>query len=486
MRYDAVILGAGPDGLAAAARLARAGLKTIVLERTAAPGGLCTTREFHPGFRASLYMDEVPPIPVGVFWSLDIARHGAIFGAPPAQALLGDAGVKVIAERAFAPVGDRVRARIARELSRTDAEADALPPLRRWFSLPRPFRIAALESWESQSLQEALADCPADVAAAMTARALSGRVGDPSLRGTALHLLAPGAGTSGTLAGGVGALSEALAAAAREAGAEFSFETDVTGIQLEKERIRAVTVADGAAIETGAILSTLDLKRTILSLCQWSELPAPVVKRAADFRMQGSTARVLLALDALPEGGDPRLLRSVIHAAHSAEERARATAAWRQKIIPEQPPVSIRVVSATDPRLAPLGKASVTVTFGCIPHRLFDGDWTAERRDTLRAHVNALLDAAFPGAKDKVVGATVMVPPDFEEALGVTDGDLFGGEIAADQMFAHRAWPEWPRTPVGGLYLAGPSSAIGPVATAASGWIAAKALVVDSRAGRLA
>jgi phytoene dehydrogenase-like protein len=154
--------------------------------------------------------------------------------------------------------------------------------------------------------------------------------------------------------------------------------------------------------------------------------------------------------------------------------------------VPEQPPASVRIVSAVDPRLAPHGKAAVTVTLSGIPSRLFDGSWTAERREALRHKALALMASVLPGSGEHVLASELILPPDIEEALGLTDGDLAGGEIAADQMFANRAWAQWPRTPIDGLYLAGPSSPVGPSSTAAAGWIAAKALIADHRAGRLA
>jgi phytoene dehydrogenase-like protein len=289
------------------------------------------------------------------------------------------------------------------------------------------------------------------------------------------------------VAGGLGTLGEALAAGARDAGAEIVCGLEATGIQRANDRIAAVTLADGSQIETGAVLSTFDLKRTILSLFAWSEIPRPVVDRAAHYRMAGGTGRLLVALDVVPVplGDTEAAGRSVIHTAFMPEEHAAAHASWRALVLPERPPASIRIVSAVDPRLAPHGKAAVTVTLSGIPGRLFDGSWTAERREALRQKALALMDSVLPGSGEHVLASELLVPPDIEESLGVSDGDLAGGEIAADQMFANRAWAEWPRTPIDGLYLGGPSTPVAPSATAAAGWIAAKALIADHRAGRL-
>jgi phytoene dehydrogenase-like protein len=488
VRYDAAILGAGPDGLAAAARLARAGLKIIVIERAVQPGGLCLTREFHPGFRASPFADELPSIPVGIFWSLDLARRGAIFAPPLRDAIMTDGGIAVADASIFASVLERAQVRISDELNHWDLESERVPTRRnrilRWLTPPRR---PPLDEWSRSSLMDVLRDGSPLEIAALVARVLTGKAVDPYLRGTALHLLAPGLSGSGVVAGGLGALGEALNAAAREAGAEISCGLEATGILRAKERIRAVTLADGTQIETGAVLSTLDPKRTILSLFSWSDLPKATVNRAAQYRMAGGTARVLVALDAIPGalGLTEAVGRAVVHTARSAEEHAAAHASWRAHVVPEQPPASVRIVSAADPRLAPHGKASVTVTLSGIPGRLFDGSWTGERREALRQKALVLMDSVLPGSGEHVLASELLVPPDIEEALGVTGGDLAGGEIAADQMFANRAGAEWPRTPIDGLYLAGPSSPVGPGATAAAGWIAAKALIADHRAGRL-
>jgi phytoene dehydrogenase-like protein len=129
----------------------------------------------------------------------------------------------------------------------------------------------------------------------------------------------------------------------------------------------------------------------------------------------------------------------------------------------------------------------LTATLSAIPFRLFDSAWTREKRDVLRDRALTAAESVLPGITARVIAAEVITPSDMEAALGATDGDLWGGEIAADQMFAFRSWADMrgSRTPVRGLYLAGPSSAAGPMGTCASGWNAARALLADLRAGRL-
>ena len=490
MRYDACVIGAGADGLAAAVTLAKAGLKTIVIERADRTGGRCTTREFHPGFRASPFCDELAPIPATLFWSLDLARRGAIF-VPVSPALIGADGAPVHgSHHAHALLAEATQFRRA-ALSHA-ASVAASPPQRRSFfsSRPNPNPWPG-EAWSERSLAELLAERvpDADEATCLMAAALCGRAADSSLTGSALHLLAPGAGGSGVPMGGLGTLAAVLEAAAREAGTEIACGLEVTDIRRKHGRAVGAGLTDGNEIEAAAVISTLDLKRTFLSLFQWNDLPAPLVKQAAGFRMGGGTARVLVALEAAPRL-PPELGRRLHFVSAGARERAAALASCRMGTIPQAPPAALRLASAADPRLAPIGAATLTVTLGSIPFRLFDGAWTNEKRNLLRDRALAAADAVMPGAHAHVLACQVIAPPDFEEALGASEGDLWGGELAPDQMFAMRPFadddfPPSPRSPIDGLYLAGPSSSAGPFGTCVSGAIAASAVISDFRTGRL-
>jgi len=477
LRYDACVIGAGADGLAAAATLAKAGLKTIVVERGERPGGRLVLREFHPGFHASPFCDVLAPIPAEIFWSLDLARKGVVPSSASTSLAMWPDRSHVL--RWPSPEQSLLRqaARLAEETRlRAGRDAESIP--RRPLFAPAP----APAPWPGDDwLTAALTDKVArevgdpDAAAHVMALALQGRAADPFLRGSALHLLAHGG--SGLVTRG---LAGALADAAREAGAEIVCNAEAIDIRQARDRVCAIGLADGSQIETRAALSTLDLKRTFLSLFHWDALPKPVARRVAAFRMAGSTARLLLALDRLP-GLDAASMRAPIHVAPDPAVMAEATAAWRSGVVPQHPPLSFRIVSASDPGLAPASHAVMTATLGCIPFRLFDGAWTREKRDLLRDRALAAIESVLPGTMARIVAAELIVPPDIEEALGATDGDLWGGEIAADQMFGFRPGFDIaaPRTPLAGLYLAGPSSPAGPLATCGAGTIAARAMIAD-------
>jgi len=485
VRYDAAIIGAGADGLAAAATLAKSGMKVVVLERAEQPGGRLLTREFHPGFRASPFCDELPAIPADIFWSLDLGRRGAVFVPSTISRAVWPDRENVLR------LGDqpllRSQGTLAAAALRRAQTEECPPPKRSPFfgAKPAPDPWPG-EEWATLSLHEICASGGQDddIAAHLAARALTGRAAHPDHVGSALHMLAPGEARSGIVMGGLHKLAEALATAAADAGAEISCGLEVAEIQRTGSRASGIALAGGTQIFARAVISTLDLKRTFLSLFPWSALPAETSRRVANFRMGGGTARILLALAKTPAAEN---LLGAVYAAPDIAMFGASYAAWRSGVMPDNPPATLRVVSATDPSLAPIGSASMTITLGYIPARLFDGAWTHQKREFLLEKALSAAESVFPGLRADVLGAEIITPTDIEEALGLTDGDLGGGENAADQMFRFRPWLDIasPRTPFTGVYLAGPSSAAAPFGTCAPGVIAARALIADLRAGRL-
>jgi phytoene dehydrogenase-like protein len=305
--------------------------------------------------------------------------------------------------------------------------------------------------------------------------ALSGRTADPLTTGSALHLLASDGG--GMPMGGLETFARALETAARVSGAEISLGLDVADIRLRSGRATGLHLADGTEIEARAVISTLDLRRTFFSLFAWKDLPKSVEQRVSRFRYSAGGARLLLAMDVPPALGAD-FAQGPIHIAPGVDALARAHDAWRNNVVPDEPPLMLRLVSASDPRLSPDGKAVLTATLGCIPRTLFDGAWTNEKRNALRDRTLAQIDMALPGVAANVIGSELLVPPDIEEQLGITDGDLDGGEISPDQMFGFRGFDEYPgsRTPIAGLYLGGVSPAFG---TCVAGVAAARAVMAD-------
>jgi phytoene dehydrogenase-like protein len=479
VRYDAAIIGAGANGLAAAAALGRAGLKAIVIERAAICGGRAATREFHPGFRASPFCDELAPIPDETFRALDLARHGAILlPASSSLALWPDRRREALFWTGPSPLHEEARRRLD-AIARRATEDAAQVPQRSWFRAPAARLPWPGGDWSPRALadlaEEWIGD--GDARGHAIAAAASSRAVDPFVAGSALHLLCPRDG--GVAMGGLATLAGALEKAARAAGAEIALGLEAADVRLKGGRAKSVTLADGTEIEARAVISTLDLKRSFFSLFVWKDLPKEVAARVTALRHAAGSARLLIALDAPP--GVPA---GPIQVEPDAKALAAAFAAWGAGTVPERPPLTLRLVSADDPGLAPIGKATMTASLGAIPHALFDGAWTHEKRVALRDRALARIEAALPGLAARVLGVELIVPPDIEEALGASEGDLDGGEIAPDQMLARRGFEGLPggRTPVAGFYVLG---RLAPHAAAAPGVMAARAVIADLEAGRL-
>jgi phytoene dehydrogenase-like protein len=503
-RFDAAIIGGGPEGLVAAITLARAGFSVIIVEKQNAPGGRATTREFHPGFRVSPYTDELPAIPSRLYRKLNLARHGAILAPSPASVLISESGtslffadaarsartVPAAARSGFLAFREEVET-LRRAVEERVFSLDAPAP-RRWYSRSRGGRSAPwpIESWARASLRDVLrARIPDSLLRLhLAADAVSGRAVSPFLAGTALHALAPGVGLSGSTAGGLGRLGRALVEVATQAGVVIRCDAEVTEIGVKRGRATGILVGS-EDIDARAFLSTLDVKRTMLGLIASSELPASVVKRVGHFRMAGQGARVLFALDAAPDFALAREIPDAasgpIHVLGSMKALTAAHELWRAGRLADAPPVTLRLPGFADPRLAPIGKAVMTATISAVPSRM-SGGWEEPRREQLGTIALAAAERAIPGVTSLVLAQHVIVGTDVEQTLGATEGDLDGGEIAADQVLDSRPLrgAEWRdgRTPIASLFLAG-SSPASPFVLGAAGERAARAIIADLKTG---
>jgi phytoene dehydrogenase-like protein len=440
VRFDVAIIGAGADGLAAASLLARAGRKVVVLERAPHAGGRCVTSEFAPGFLASPYADTL---------------------ATPPSSLLPLLGLGGMLED-FAPVGADIARRRGRALARVLEAALAPAPRGLWQRLKAQVLAEDARPWPGADwTDQSIAGLRAHAGQNDWCTALVGRATDPQLSGSALSLFA--APQSRVLCGGLGTVGAALQARALRAGADLRFGQEVAEILLARGGVYGMALGDGTRLEAEAVISTLDLKRTVLGLFRWSDLPPALLRDAGAWRMGGGRARLLLALEAPPSFAKPFFV--------PGGDNARSQ--FRHSVLPDLPPMLVDPVSARDSSLAPAGKAVLTLTLSAIPMRLFDSDWTQEKRELLLARALARLQ---PLNLPPLRGAATIVPPDMEDALGLTGGDLDGGELAPDQMLGLRPGA---RTTVPGLYLAGPSSAAGPLGLGVAGLTAALALMAD-------
>jgi phytoene dehydrogenase-like protein len=523
--YDAIVIGAGHNGLVAAAYLARGGMRTLVLERRDEIGGASLTGDLAPGFRAPTLAHTVGRLRPTVFRDLRLERHGLQLVAPRARAFLPlpeGGGVTLWADpagtaeefrgdRAADADGwrelDRLIGRLARVLSELasitppDPKAvgfgDALSGLRVLRSyrglgrkdgaaflrvLPMPVVDFVAEHLADEHLRAAVAfrgtlySSLGPMAAGTTANLLGDSVGGGGVAGQTVYAR-----------GGPGAVTQAIADAARAFGAEIRTAADVARIVTRDGQAQGVALASGEEIRARAVVSAIDPKRAMLDLVDPVELGPHLRWRMSNYRSTGSVAKVNLALGALPAfrgvgddaGGRERLAGRIV-LVDSVEALERAADECRHGHLPSSPPLEATIPTLLDPALAPEGKHVLSVIVQSVPYRLAEADWDA-CRDVLGDLVLRRLEEVAPGIFGLVEARQVIAPPHLESAYGLSGGHPLHGEAALDQWLAWRPVLELGRyrTPIRGLYLAGSGSHPGGGITGGPGANAAREIAAD-------
>ena len=528
--YDAVVIGGGHNGLTAAAYLSRAGLRTVVLERRKIVGGACVTEEIAPGVRASTTSYIASMLRPEVIRDLRLADHGLrmVPCDPGLQVPFEDGLVlpwwsepkRTAAEirrvsahdaEAFLRVDEELKA-LARYLQPyfleppPDVHARGLARLREAIRVARRFRrisgdeLAGLVRFLTGSLTSfARRRFESDrVHTLLLANNVYGAHGAPSRPGTALgllfHLLSGGEeetqGYYGHVIGGMGAITEAMGRAARGFGAEIRTEAPVSAVEVRDGRARGVVLEDGTEIGARAVLSNADPKRTFLGLVDKRELPEEFLADVRAIRMDGPCAKVNLALDqeprviGMPEDASPgrRALFTLVPSIDFAD-RCYETAMRGE--IPERLWVDCVVASNVDPTLAPPGTHVMTCFVQYVPYRLREGTWE-ERREELGRRVVESIARYAPDVPGAIRAMQVLTPLDLERTYGLTEGNIFHGDLSLEQLFFMRPVPGWAgyRTPVDGLYLCGAGAHPGGGVTGAPGYNAARRAIGDLRRRR--
>ncbi|MGF1471341.1 MAG: phytoene desaturase family protein [Rubrobacteraceae bacterium] len=507
-RYDAVVIGSGHNGLVSASYLARAGRKVLVLERRGIIGGATVTEEPWPGYRLSTCSYVCSLLLPEVIRDLELRRYGYhvrpldpqyfvpfpdgrylmsfLDGEETKQQIRKFSKKDVEAYDAYWAMWDRIIARVRPLLLGSPPTEEDLAKA---FDGPRgeEDRRTITEKSVAAVLDEYFES--EEVKAPLCVGGVIGTNAGPRDPGTAYvklhHILGNVAGYQGAwgfVRGGMGAVAQSLAASAMDSGAEILADAEVAEIEVREGAARGVTLADGRYFESGVILSNADPQRTYLDLVGESRLPEELIEGLRHRRTKGSAFKVLLALGELPdftavpgpEVGPQHTGGIVINPGVDYLQGA-----WEdcERGHPsEKPFMEGYIQSATEAGLAPAGKHTLSLYCQYAPYDTWDG-----RREEIGANAIETLAGYAPNLPDVIEHAEVLGPPDIEQRIGITGGNIFHGEILPQATFGGRPAPGYPgyRTPVENLYLCGSGTWPGGAVFGAPGRNCARQVLAD-------
>jgi phytoene dehydrogenase-like protein len=529
-RYDAIVIGGGHNGLTAAAYLARGGLRTLVLERREILGGACVTEEIAPGVRASTTSYIASMLRPEVIRDLQLGRHGLKMVAcePGLQSVFEDGTVvpwwtehrRTMEEIAKLSPRDAVTFDVVdkrlRQLVRylqpffleepPNVHATGWAKITEGRRLLKQFRrikgddVTGLASFLTGSLGEFLdRNFESEYVKRMyLANNVYGMHSPPYRPGTAIglmfHMLSGGdddvQGFYGHVMGGMGSITAAIADAARENGAEIRTSAPVQKILTANGRATGVVLEDGTELNARVVLSNADPKRTFLGLVDANDVPEDYRLSIEGIKMAGPCAKVNLALSeeprftGMPADADAnrRSLATLVPTLEGAE-RMYDIAKWGE--IPEDLWVDCVVASNVDPSLAPEGTHVMTCFVQYVPYELRESTWD-QQGDLLGQRVLAKVAQYAPNVPGAVQAMHVVTPLDLERTYGLTEGNIFHGDLNIEQLFFMRPVPGWSdyRTPVDGLYLCGAGVHPGGGVTGAPGYAASHKVLRDVKKRR--
>jgi len=522
-QYDVVIIGAGHNGLTAAAYLARAGLRTLVLERRDIVGGCCVTETLWPGFRVSRAAYVAGLLRPAVLRELRLAEAGLTFlpRNPSSFTPLADGGSLLLGPdlratcdeiRFFSPKDamrypnyERFLDRIARTMEPL-LDAPPINPARlhlrqlgsvlaflrhaRRLGKDLPAAVALLTGSATRLLSTWFESEP--LRGTLATDAVIGAWAGPSSPGTGYvllhHVMGETNGVRGVwsyVRGGMGSISEALAATARGYGAEIRCDAQVASIRVKDGRSTGVLLQDGTEFRARAIASNADPKVTMLDLVAPDWITDDARDAIADLDFRSPVMKINVALDRLPEfpsrpGVGPHH-RGTIHIGATSlaelEESFQAAEAGR---LPDRPMIELTIPSVLDDSLAPEGQHVASLFVQHVPYAPSGSNWNIER-DRFADTVCSVIDEVAPGFSQSVLHRDILAPPDLKETFGLTGGNIFHGAMTPDRLLFMRPLPGWGnyRTPVDGLYLCGAGTHPGGGVTGACGRNAARVILHD-------
>ena len=528
MNYDAAIIGGGHNGLVAAYYLAREGLKTIVLERRDIVGGCCVTEEFAPGYKASTGAYVLSMLREEIWSDMKLVERGIVVDpAGPSLHLFADgtrlqlsddtteaqAAIRVFSEH-DADAYPAFEEHLAKLAGLVTPLIDTTPPSPRPTStadLASLLKVGKLAASNRDLINEALFLFTTSVTqfleerfendyvkAAIGWHAINDSIAGPSSPGSAYILLHDHAGEDteagarswGFVKGGIGRVTEAMADAAREAGAEIRTGAEVREVVVEDGRAAGVRLADGEVIRAGKVLSNADPKTTFLGLAPEGSLPESFTASVRAYRSQGTSMKINLAVNRLPvatnmqgEGVQP-YHQGIMEVNQPLADMDRAQAEARAGRPADDPHVEMCIPTVHDPSLAPEGHHVLTIDVNSQPYDLREGSWE-DLAEGVADRAIAKLETYFPGLTESILHRQVLSPLGLERLLGIHGGHALHGDMAFDQLFTLRpvrGWSEY-RTPIDGLWLCGAGTHPGGGVTGANGRNCAREVLRDARGG---
>ena len=496
--YDAIVVGGGHNGLINGAYLAKAGLKTLIIERRGIVGGAAITEELVPGFHFTTFSYALSLLRPDIIHELELVRHGFMPILMPSSfapmengdyLLLGpdrDENIKEILRHSphDADAMDRYEHDVERVCQLVKPLLDKAPPNLFGKSPEDLADLAELASHLGGAEPKVLHD---------TVRMLTGSAADflddyfesdilkgflassgiigtkvgPMSQGSGLvllyHSMGEHDGHFGAWAfhkGGNGGFTQVVARAAQAFGAEIMLDAPVDTVLTKDGKAVGVALADGTEIAADVVVSALDPRRTFTQLVEPRELPGDLVESIDRMRFQGTSAKVNFALDGLPRypalGDRSDQYRGFVNIGPSMEYLERAFDDAKYGWDSQPPYIDCAIQSVVDPDMAPPGKHVMSSFVQYAPYHLRGSDWDTER-ERFGDTVQATLESFFPGFGDLVLHREVVTPLDIERVVGLSEGNIFAGEFFAPQMYFFRPAPGWSqyRTPIEGYYQCG-------------------------------
>jgi phytoene dehydrogenase-like protein len=522
-KYDAIIIGAGHNGLTNAAYLAKAGLNVLVVEKNEYIGGAAVTREMHDGWFYSSCSYVCSMMRQSIHRDLNLTKHGLVLVPYLGTVVFADNGDTMVSYNSEEAEYNQLRRRsphdadamfrfqadlaryaqlIRKTLLRTPPDPTSFRPrdIKELLWLAKEFwSLGEKELYEyirffTMSAADFLDDYFEDdlIKAAMAS---------PGVIGTALGVYSPGSayillhhvmgdvdgniGAWGLARGGMGAISHAIASALTEHGGEIRTNAGVDKITVKNGKAVGVVLDNGDELHADIVVSNMDAKRTFTQCMDKNDLPPGIYDKAKNFKIRGSSGKVNIALSGLPKFNNVPDNRYINRGGQgfvgSMETMERAYDCWKHGRWSEDPFIESVIPSAWDPTVAPPGQHWMSNFVQYCPPVLADGPWTPEKRDAFGQTVINKIERYSPGFKDLIVHIEVRTPHEIEAEVGLTEGNIFQGELTIDQLLFNRPFPGYAqyRMPIKNMYMCGSSTHPGGGVSSACGANAAREILID-------